>query len=687
MRSKEYTDLVNATLIDLAKEMSADIISLSLEDLEDIAEEFDRQHKARADLLAKQKQSDAKSEGDKSDPVSKEEKPATRSEEKPDISKKEEQPDVESKADVIIVGSEPEQPDRVEQYGLAAFFFGTPSTRNSSPEQLERNEAAVLAVLDTPRRKALQQSPRREIEAPILVVFKDALKLMDTGKDRRYLTRFRDQTGKQRTQSRKICLLATAPDDRDNDACSCSSCMAYSSQVRLQKKLRASASVVKVGQITSKKSDSDHEDSIRRLKRSLRRKLPVKYERDLLAPYLPWSHEDLKSTLQRLAASKWESQDFDRAAKQIQGRAASKQTLEMGDIIEVLQRIDRQKRKAKKEDPNCGSDADNEDVDSELEVSRTRVSPRYILTEIQAKCNEYEKRLLECKVNTKKLDTTFEDIIIDPETKQSIIQLLKLFSLKAEGTSTKLLNQLRMNGALFYGPPGTGKTLLARAIANSTGASMLSIDAANINDKWVGESESLIKAAFTLATKMFPCVLFIDEVDALFYRRSSEDKSWQRAMLTQFLAQMDGLTSSEKRPFVVVATNRPKDLDEAFMRRLPHKVLFTLPAQPARAQILRVFLKDDDLDSEVNIDAMASLTDGYSGSDLKNLCGEAALAWAVEQTSDVLVETPGRSTDAEAAGTTSDKNGLGDMKSAKLLLTNEHFRKALRKTQPKKWTQ
>lgn len=86
---------------------------------------------------------------------------------------------------------------------------------------------------------------------------------------------------------------------------------------------------------------------------------------------------------------------------------------------------------------------------------------------------------------------------------------------------------------------------------------MLAIDSAKLQSKHVGEGEKLIQAAFTLSTRLFPCVLFVNEVDSLFFRRSSDDNSWQLSFLTQFLQQMGGITKDEKAPLVIVTTNRP----------------------------------------------------------------------------------------------------------------------------------
>lgn len=184
---------------------------------------------------------------------------------------------------------------------------------------------------------------------------------------------------------------------------------------------------------------------------------------------------------------------------------------------------------------------------------------------------------------------------------------------------------------MFYGPPGTGKTHLCRAIAKESGMTMLIIDGATVESKWVGESEKLIKASFTLAEKLHPCILFIDEVDSLFAQRKSEDKSWERSKINQFLQEMDGLSSRAKAPFVIVATNRPADLDEAFIRRLPQKIPFCLPTAAQREGIFKVFLKDEDISNCVSLEQLVADTDGFSGSDIRSLCGAAALAWSMEQ--------------------------------------------------------
>lgn len=190
--------------------------------------------------------------------------------------------------------------------------------------------------------------------------------------------------------------------------------------------------------------------------------------------------------------------------------------------------------------------------------------------------------------------------------------------------------------------------------------------------------------------------MFFDEVDALFYRRASDDKSWQRSVLAQFLTEMDGLNKNDKVPFVVVATNRPQDMDEAFYRRLPNKVYFKFPRE-ARRQILKGMVSGD-LDDSVTFEVLARQMVGYSGSDLKNLCAEAALIWVVERVKereaaqekkkkhevemkDDLIEGEktgdGKDDKDEAEGVKEE-----EVKEERVKLTVAHFAKALKKVRP-----
>ncbi|QIX01434.1 hypothetical protein AMS68_006951 [Peltaster fructicola] len=394
--------------------------------------------------------------------------------------------------------------------------------------------------------------------------------------------------------------------------------------------------VQKIDTLQPGPADSPMGYKIQRLKRHLRHGYP-KAELSWLEPSANWSDMDTE-VLTALSREEWTDNEIRQAARQIVGCALAKGNLEFSDVLGGVEQIERSKEIKKKTE-------EEKKFDEKLDkVRRT--------------CNEYESRLLSCVVKPSTLKSTYDDVIIDAETKDTIKQLISLFRLKTTSKSEKLLKLLNINGAMFYGPPGTGKTHLCRAMATDQNACMLAVDPSSIADMWVGETEKLIKASFTLATKLSPCLLFIDEADALFRKRTPCDKSWERSSLTMFLQQMDGIATDKKRPFVVVATNRPADLDDAFLRRLPHKVLFRLPAEQQRAEILRLFIKDEDLVPGFNFNTLARLTVGFSGSDLKSLCGQAVLAWATENAltqSDIEVD---------------------------LQLKTSHFTKALQRTRP-----
>lgn len=269
------------------------------------------------------------------------------------------------------------------------------------------------------------------------------------------------------------------------------------------------------------------------------------------------------------------------------------------------------------------------------------------------------------------LKTRWDDVIINQETKELMQQFVASHRLQFDCASGFLRQAMRVRGALLYGPPGSGKTELARAVATASGSRMLAVSNSSLASKWTDESEKYIEAAFTLAGKLHPCVLFMDEVDSLFYRRSSSDRSWMRARTNQFLQQMDGLQQNDKAPLVLVATNRPWDLDEALLRRLQHKVYLGLPDIEARSRILGLFLHQDDLDPTVDIHGLAQVTEKYSGSDLKSLCAKAGLLWEAEQAHLHTLYT-----------SVSDKFAMASKAPKKVQLGVNHFIKALDQVQP-----
>ncbi|QRV80906.1 AAA family ATPase [Ceratobasidium sp. AG-Ba] len=241
--------------------------------------------------------------------------------------------------------------------------------------------------------------------------------------------------------------------------------------------------------------------------------------------------------------------------------------------------------------------------------------------------DEYEQRLLPCIVDIAKLSTTFENVHLPSQVIDSVRSIVSLPLLYPEAFKSGILKQQAISGALLFGPPGTGKTHVVRALAKESGARMMAIKPSDIADKYVGETEKLVNSLFKLARRLKPCVVFIDEIDSIMGARTSKSCSggsrWHTSMLTEFMQEMDGLIASSV--IVIGATNRPFDIDDAVLRRLPCRLLVDLPGVEAREEILKIMLKDDELASDVNVSELARKTDRFSGSDLKNLCVAAAM--------------------------------------------------------------
>ncbi|KAI1428404.1 hypothetical protein F5Y12DRAFT_711040 [Xylaria sp. FL1777] len=240
-----------------------------------------------------------------------------------------------------------------------------------------------------------------------------------------------------------------------------------------------------------------------------------------------------------------------------------------------------------------------------------------------------EERLMSGMVNAQDIRTTFKDIHAPRETIESIKMLTTLSLVRPEAFSYGVLASDRIPGCLLYGPPGTGKTLLAKAVAKESGANMIEVSGASINNMYVGESEKNVRALFRLAKKKEPLVIFIDEADALLGARGGPRNGNRRETINQFLREWDGMDKT--KAFIMVATNRPFDLDEAVLRRLPRKLLIDLPLETDRASILKIHLKDEIIDETVSIEDIAKHTPLYSGSDLKNVCVAAAMAAVKEE--------------------------------------------------------
>jgi len=196
-------------------------------------------------------------------------------------------------------------------------------------------------------------------------------------------------------------------------------------------------------------------------------------------------------------------------------------------------------------------------------------------------------------------------------------------------------------GVLLYGPPGTGKTLLARAVASNIDAHFLKVVASAIVDKYIGESARLIREMFGYARDHQPCIIFMDEIDAIGGRRFSEGTSADREIqrtLMELLNQLDGFDSIGQVK-MICATNRPDVLDPALMRpgRLDRKIEIPLPGETARVEVLKIHALTITKKGEIDYESVVKLADGFNAADLRNVCTEAGM-FAIRAERDFVIE-------------------------------------------------
>jgi SpoVK/Ycf46/Vps4 family AAA+-type ATPase len=186
-------------------------------------------------------------------------------------------------------------------------------------------------------------------------------------------------------------------------------------------------------------------------------------------------------------------------------------------------------------------------------------------------------------------------------------------------------------GILLFGPPGCGKTLLAAAVATEIDANFYSIDAASIMSKWLGEGEQNVAKLFGSARKSAnegkPAIVFVDELDSLMGQHSNEVGGEVRVR-NQFLKEMDGIVDKGKalHVYVIGATNKPWDLDWAFIRRFQKRILVPLADNTTRLSMLKLYSSNLQVDTDVDLQELARLSEGFSGSDIRDVCQSAQLS-------------------------------------------------------------
>jgi SpoVK/Ycf46/Vps4 family AAA+-type ATPase len=213
----------------------------------------------------------------------------------------------------------------------------------------------------------------------------------------------------------------------------------------------------------------------------------------------------------------------------------------------------------------------------------------------------------------------------------------------------RLYGKSLRGGLLLYGPPGCGKTFIARAVAGEIGARFIAVSFADIIDMFVGQSERNIHELFDIARRNAPCVLFLDEVDAIGQKRSQLRHTPMRSAVNQLLLELDDIAGHNEGVFLLAATNHPWDVDSALRRpgRFDRTLLVLPPDAAAREGVFRYHLKDRPV-AGIDLARLASLTDGYSGADIAHICetaAERALLDSVRRGEPRLIGTP----DLEAA--------------------------------------
>eukprot|EP00760_Papus_ankaliazontas_P033815 PhM_4_TR6749/c0_g1_i1/m.71776 len=286
---------------------------------------------------------------------------------------------------------------------------------------------------------------------------------------------------------------------------------------------------------------------------------------------------------------------------------------------------------------------------------------RRILGRVTAKLSKEEDTVAGALIEPASLTQSFADVGGLVDVKQALLEGI-VWPLNRPDLFPPGTLRSPNSGVLLYGPPGTGKTLLARALAKEIDCSFLEVRLDMIFTKWVGDTEKIVNAIFSVARKVAPCVIFVDEVDAILSQRQSSEQPVYAHVKSLFMTQWEGLRlDPTKRIIVVAATNRPGDIDDAILRRMPLKLSVPYPDSVGRRQILGVLLSKEDV-CGVDMAELVRRTDGFSGSDLRDLCQEAAMMPVREAL----------------------RNGEGQEQSKPrhVPLGTQHFVEALRRVQP-----
>lgn len=562
-----FIEGVDETMIKLAKVLKATLISIDREDLRDLAEEFLRQDKPKQSFTA-----------DEAEDAS-------------------------------------ECPQR--------YYFAVQSVKNTSKEDRRRNRAAISAILEAAEAKdqahlPIERTGREEVShfsTNVILYIRSVYQIGMLSGNYRYFARFRDAVQNSRKRGKGIIMVANMLKEEPyyhtktykNIGASLSSTLDISPYQR------------QVGGVPSEPCRDLYTmtSNIRRLKRFLRAKSPLPSSAQFLDPLSNW--DPLGDSL---GDSRWSRNYIREAGKQIIRRYLAMKTMTLEDVRVVLSDLNLPREPWKDRFERVKKDYDgleNSPLDYVVSLGKC-ICP--------IPCCNILNTVLTCFLD--QLNETYDDVNIDPEAKEIIKSLVSLYDFRFAATPNVARRTIRTRSALLYGPPGTDRAHLGRAVAKDLGATLISIDAPAILSKWDIDMEKYIGTTLKIAAELFPCVVFIDEVHALFYQRTQDNVTWLRTQLAWFLKLLGRLTRTENAPFVIFTTTRPYYLDEAFLGRVPQKLLFKLPDAMTRLKIIRLFVTNDNLLPPFNTDHLVDLTEGYTHSDIFNLCNEVGRTWLVE---------------------------------------------------------
>jgi cell division protease FtsH len=259
--------------------------------------------------------------------------------------------------------------------------------------------------------------------------------------------------------------------------------------------------------------------------------------------------------------------------------------------------------------------------------------------------------------------TTFADVAGVEEAKTELVEIVEF--LKSPSQFTQIGARIP-KGVLLVGPPGTGKTLLAKAVAGEAGVPFFSISGSEFVEMFVGVGSSRVRDLFEQAKKQAPCIVFIDELDAIGKSRSTGGfyggNDEREQTLNQLLTEMDGFAAGDATIIVLAATNRPETLDQALLRpgRFDRQVLVDRPDLAGREAVLKIHAQKVKLSETVNLKTIATRTPGFAGADLANLVNEAALLAARSKRSTVETQDFAEAIERVVAGLEKKSRALND---------------------------